>query len=235
MMARLILTFGNKVLSNHLVAPDSEITIGRDPANQIVIEHPSVSSRHARIRQTGGGVHLTDLGSTNGTYVNDDKVVDCQLTHQDWVHIGKHILIVDLYETLSLDATVQMLLAGSSGAADADGTMMLDMAMNGASHWTPLDYLNFLTGNQADYELSTKPVTIGKNRDADIMVGGLWSILAGQPSATISKQGEDYYIDYVAGILKPKVNGTAISEPTRLSHHDVIHLGPLRMQLYLMQ
>lgn len=234
-MARLILTYGNKVLSNHLVAPDSEIIIGRDSASQVVIEHPSVSSRHARIRQSADGVHISDLGSTNGTYVNDDKVVDCQLAHQDWIQIGKHVLIVDLYETLSLDATVQMLLAGSSGAADAEGTMMLDMEMNGGSRWTPLDYLNFLSDNEADFELTSKPVTIGKNSDADIVVSGLWSFLAGQPSATINKQGSDYYIDYVAGILKPKVNGATINQPTRLNHHDVIRIGSLRMQLVLMQ
>lgn len=234
-MARLILTFGNKVLSNHLVGPDAEITIGRDPANQIVIEHPSVSGRHARIRHNSGGVYITDLGSTNGTYVNDDRVADCQLAHQDWVQIGNHILIADLYETLSLDATVQMLLAGSSGTADAEKTMMLDMEIHAKPHWTPPAYLDFLSGDQADFELSHQPITIGKNKDADIVVSGLWSLLAGQPSATISKQDADYYIDYVAGLLKPKVNGTTINKPTRLKHHDVISLGPLRMQLYLVR
>ena len=234
-MARLILTYGNKVLSNHMVPQDAEITIGRDPANQIVIEHPSVSSRHARLRQSGNSVQITDLGSTNGTYVNEDKIVDCQLAHQDWIYIGKHVLVVDLYETLSLESTVQMLMAGSSGTADAEGTMMLDMESNGGSRWTPLDYLNFLSDDQADYELTSKPVTIGKNTDADIVVGGIWSFLAGQPSATISKQGSDYYIDHVAGMLKPKVNGKTVSRPTRLNHHDIINIGSVRMQLFLMQ
>jgi pSer/pThr/pTyr-binding forkhead associated (FHA) protein len=235
-MPRLILTYKNKVLNNYMVTPGSEIVIGRDPANQMVIDHPSVSGRHARVRQSGKGLYLTDLGSTNGTYVNEDKVADCQLSHQDWVRIGKHVVIVDLYETLSLDATVQMLRIGASGASDAEGTMMLDMELRkGISGWAPLDYLNFLDDDRPDFELSHKPVTIGKNKDADIVITGLWSLFAGQPAATITRQDENYFLDYVAGMLKPKINGMAIQGPSRLRHNDIISVGPIKMQLYLTQ
>jgi hypothetical protein len=235
-MPRLILTYKNKVLNNYMVTPGSEIVIGRDPASQMVIDHPSVSGRHARVRQSGKGLYLTDLGSTNGTYVNEDKVVDCQLAHQDWVRIGKHVVIVDLYETLSLDATVQMLRIGASGASDAEGTMMLDMELRkGISGWAPLDYLNFLDDDRPDFELSHKPVTIGKNKDADIVITGLWSLFAGQPAATITRQDENYFLDYVAGMLKPKLNGMAIQGPSRLRHNDIISVGPIKMQLYLTQ
>lgn len=235
-MARLILTFKNKVLSNHLIAPGTEVIIGRDPSSQIVIDHPSVSSRHARVKQDGQALYLTDLGSTNGTFVNDDKVVDCQLAHQDWVHIGKHVLIVDLYETLSLDATVHMLMSGTSVTSDAEGTMMLNIEPGQKpSTWAPLDYLNFLSGDQPDFELSHKTVTIGKNKDADIVITGFWSLFAGQPAATISKQSGDYYLEYMAGLLKPKINGMTVTEPTRIKHHDIIRVGPIELQLYLMQ
>ena len=71
-MPKLILTYQNKVQENYLVPPGAEIFIGRDAANQIVIDHPSVSGRHAKVRQQGKGLVLTDLGSTNGTFVNDN-------------------------------------------------------------------------------------------------------------------------------------------------------------------
>ncbi len=235
-MARLILTFGNKIISNHMIASDAELIIGRDAGCQIVIDHPSVSSRHARVKQNDKGLFLTDLGSTNGTFVNEDKVVDCQLAHQDWIHIGKHILMVDLYETLSLDATVQMLSAGSTGASDAEGTLMLDIqgGSEGPS-WAQLDYLNFLSDDQPDFELSHRTITIGKNKDADIVIKGIMSLFAGQPTATISKQDDDYYLDYVSGWIKPKLNGMTIIEPTRINHHDIIRVGPVELQLYLAQ
>jgi pSer/pThr/pTyr-binding forkhead associated (FHA) protein len=235
-MARLILTYRNKVQKNYMVAPGAEILIGRDAGNQVVIDHPSVSGRHAKIRRTDKGLFVADMGSTNGTFVNEDKVVDCQLAHQDWIRIGKHVVIVDLYETLSLDATVQMLKTGASGAADAEGTMMLDMgAARGGSGWVSLDYLSFLNDSRPDYELSHKPVTIGKNKDADIVITGFWSWFAGQPTATISRQDGDYMLDHVAGLIKPKLNGTTILGPTRLRHHDIISVGPIKMQLYLPQ
>jgi pSer/pThr/pTyr-binding forkhead associated (FHA) protein len=235
-MARLILTYKNKVQKNYMVIPDAEIIIGRDAGNQVVIDHPSVSSRHAKVRQSDKGLFLTDLGSTNGTFVNDDKVVDCQLAHQDWIRIGKHVVIVDLYETLSLDATVQMLKTGSSGVADAEGTMMLDIEIaKGRSGWASLDYLSFLNDNRTDYELSHKSVTIGKNKDADIVITGFWSWFAGQPTATINRQDGDYFLDHVAGLLKPKLNGMTIQGPTRLKHHDIISVGPIKMQLFLTQ
>ena len=235
-MARLILTFGNKIISNHMIPSDAELIIGRDAGCQIAIDHPSVSGRHARIKQNENGLFLTDLGSTNGTFVNDDKVVDCQLAHQDWIHIGKHILMVDLYETLSLDATVQMLSAGSTATADAEGTLMLDMSGSSkGSSWAQLDYLNFLSDDQPDFELSHKTVTIGKNKDADIVITGFMSLFTGQPSATIRREGDEYQLDYVSGLIKPKLNGMTIIEPTRINHHDIIRVGPVKLQLYLAQ
>ncbi|MCB9714643.1 MAG: Flp pilus assembly complex ATPase component TadA [Myxococcales bacterium] len=51
-----------------------EITVGRTTANDLVIAEPGVSSHHARILFTGDGVTLIDLESTNGTFVNGDRI-----------------------------------------------------------------------------------------------------------------------------------------------------------------
>jgi pSer/pThr/pTyr-binding forkhead associated (FHA) protein len=45
------------------------LTVGRDPANDVVLRDQTVSRRHARIDARGGGWVVTDLGSTNGTAV----------------------------------------------------------------------------------------------------------------------------------------------------------------------
>ena len=49
--------------------------IGRAPNNQVVVNDPKVSSYHAQIRPEGQGYDLIDLGSNNGTYVNEQRLV----------------------------------------------------------------------------------------------------------------------------------------------------------------
>src|SRR5512141_3082585 len=49
-------------------------TIGREAGNEIVIEDPQVSRRHATLTQQGASYVLEDIGSTNGTYVNGKRV-----------------------------------------------------------------------------------------------------------------------------------------------------------------
>lgn len=52
----------------------SELCIGRDPSNQVVVEQESVSRRHCAVRMRDGALVLQDAGSTNGTYLNDTEV-----------------------------------------------------------------------------------------------------------------------------------------------------------------
>jgi serine/threonine protein kinase len=51
------------------------ITLGRDPANDLCLDHSSVSRRHARIEVIGSNYRVIDLGSTNGTFVGNAKLL----------------------------------------------------------------------------------------------------------------------------------------------------------------
>ena len=64
------------------------ISIGRSPDNMIVIEDPSVSSRHAQLERTGETYRLKDLGSTNGTRVNGLPITETALRFDDRVRFG---------------------------------------------------------------------------------------------------------------------------------------------------
>jgi diguanylate cyclase (GGDEF)-like protein len=67
------------------------MTIGRGTDNTIVLESDSVSRKHARCEQRDGTWWVTDLRSTNGTYVNDEQVAEHRLRRADHIKIGDTI------------------------------------------------------------------------------------------------------------------------------------------------
>jgi two-component system, cell cycle response regulator len=72
-----------------------EMTIGRDPIADIQIQDPSISRKHAKLTKEEGQVRLTDMGSSNGTFVNDKRVPPSQsvvLAKEDMVKLGSSIL-----------------------------------------------------------------------------------------------------------------------------------------------
>jgi ABC-type multidrug transport system ATPase subunit len=73
----------------------SSVSIGRDPANDIVLDMPQVSRNHAEIERVGQRFRLIDLNSSNGTFVNDEQVVgEAWLKPTDTVRIGSYRFVV---------------------------------------------------------------------------------------------------------------------------------------------
>lgn len=68
--------------------PDEKTTVGRLADNSLQIDDGSVSSRHAEIEFEAAAFHLHDLGSTNGTFVNGERVTDAVLRHGDEIRFG---------------------------------------------------------------------------------------------------------------------------------------------------
>ena len=67
---------------------DALTTIGRDAVNTITVNDAGVSRRHAVIERYEERVLVRDLGSKNGTYVNDEEVRERDLSDGDLVHVG---------------------------------------------------------------------------------------------------------------------------------------------------
>lgn len=68
-------------------------TIGRDPSADIVLDDPGISRRHSEIRVTSDGPHLVtsirDLASTNGTFVNGERITSTRLVDGDRLTVGR--------------------------------------------------------------------------------------------------------------------------------------------------
>jgi len=91
-MASLILEHNSAVLKNYPLAKRS-LTIGRNVDNTIVLDDQLVSGYHARIDKRGVDYILTDLQSTNGTFLNDVNIVSRILSHGDKIMIGEHAIL----------------------------------------------------------------------------------------------------------------------------------------------
>lgn len=71
---RIVVLQGGQEVATLEVVPGQEWKLGRHPQCAVIIAHPSVSRFHARVFCDATGVYLEDLGTANGTYVNDQRI-----------------------------------------------------------------------------------------------------------------------------------------------------------------
>jgi hypothetical protein len=211
------------------------MTIGRKPENDIQIDNLAVSSHHARIDKTGPDFILTDLQSTNGTFIKDKKIVTHKLKHGDNVRIGKHVILFLTSEKEQEAATEP------AEKMDMEKTMMLDTAKQremlakakaagAAQPAEKIGMLSFLEGPvQGEIELTKKLTRIGKSENSEIRLSGL---MMGATAATISKRPSGYTISFAGGMTKLKVNGEVVKESVPLKDFDTIELGSCKCQFY---
>ncbi|MEO5334326.1 MAG: FHA domain-containing protein [Magnetococcus sp. YQC-5] len=90
----------------------SQITIGRDPENDLVMQDPSISRVHARLRIAINGYFLQDNGSTNGSSINNIVCgrEETSIKANDMIQFGRYqfrfLSPADLYEKLILEVQV---------------------------------------------------------------------------------------------------------------------------------
>ncbi len=72
-----------------------ELIVGRAETSDIKLDGLQISNRHARLLQTNSGIVIEDLNSTNGVYVNGDRVSRQTITPNDAVQIGSFLIKID--------------------------------------------------------------------------------------------------------------------------------------------
>ena len=100
---------------------DREIVIGRSSDLDMVLVEDMVSRKHAKISTIGGQIVIQDLGSTNGTFVNGEKIKKVRLKEGDRILIGTSII-----KLVSVDST------GSSANVTSEAEARANLESNAA-------------------------------------------------------------------------------------------------------
>ncbi|MBA2467860.1 MAG: DUF3662 and FHA domain-containing protein [Chloroflexia bacterium] len=80
------------------IVPPGTTSVGRSPENDIVLDFPDVSRRHARIDCGRDGVRVQDLNSTNGTRLNGDAIRVADVDDQDELAFGGQRLVIEFHD-----------------------------------------------------------------------------------------------------------------------------------------
>lgn len=104
------------------------LVVGRTPDNDLSIDHPLISRRHARIERTGSHWIVTDLGSTNGTYINGRRVTEpSPLTVGDVVDLGgSRLVLLDQNRLERRDYRGDTRVEAQNVAISAGGRLLLE-------------------------------------------------------------------------------------------------------------
>ena len=93
-MGTLVIREGDGAGGEHPL--DGEVILGREPgASGLLLEDPGVSRRHAAVRERAGSITVEDLGSSNGTFVNGERITgEVELADGDEVQLGATVVSV---------------------------------------------------------------------------------------------------------------------------------------------
>jgi ribosome-associated protein YbcJ (S4-like RNA binding protein) len=86
-LAKLIISRDTRVIQE-VELDDGPMIIGRQPNSDIVIAHQAVSGRHAQVATSAGETWVEDLGSSNGTFVNGQRINRARLADGDRVTVA---------------------------------------------------------------------------------------------------------------------------------------------------
>ena len=257
-MPSLTLRFKNKTIEDFQLQEGVSITIGRREDNDVVIEDPGISGHHAKIDSLGERFVLIDLQSKNGSFVNEQLINSYWLKHGDVINIGDHSLIFEhnkkepqlIKKSAKYDDTLVMSstqhrrrMIKSTSHKSINVVRFWDKSQN---RGTVKDVepqssrsitknkkeeidgaLTYLAGGNGRIELTRKITTIGKHPTSDIVVKGL---LLDPTTATISKEPDGIYFNYIGGLPKPKINDSPVKESTILKDLDIIEIGSTRLE-----
>jgi len=230
---KLLLKF-NAAVIKEIPLDKPSLSVGRKPDNDVVIDNPAISSHHCKVVMKGDTYYVEDLESTNGTFVNEKRIVKSGLHDQDVIGVAKHALVfiddrAKPEEAGGADKTMVMTAEKQEAMAKAV------VAANAPAKVEQAGWLRVLKGVVAlpEYELKGTSTYIGKSDRVQIPIadGGFFN-RSPEVAASIHRKAEGFVMMAVKEGF-PVVNGKSLSGSTVLKDGDIIECGGTSFQFFL--
>ncbi|HKQ29721.1 MAG TPA: FHA domain-containing protein [Burkholderiales bacterium] len=206
-MGKLVIRFEGKVVGEaNLKLGDT--TIGRKATNDVVLEDSLVSGDHAVIKTVGMNSSIYDLDSTNGTFLENQRIKKAPLKNGDIIVIGGHSLIYR--DSANLDAPNFGKKAGPAGAKR--------MEHNVTTEITNFAYL--VAGDGRD-----------KSKNVPLIKDVIVLDNPGKNPARISRTADGYVLEALMGPGEATLNGRPVQPGGQiLENGDIVEIAGIKYQ-----
>lgn len=206
-MGKLVVKFKGKQIAE-VPLKLGDMRIGRKPGCDIVLNDPGVSAEHALVKTVGMKSTIQDLNSTNGTFVENERVKLRELRHGETITLGDHTLIYR--DDMTLDTPVVGQASPlSTPAALANTTVLMAFAQ--------------LLGIDGPYKGKRLPLV----KETTVIDN------PGKNPARILRTSDGYVVHAQVGPGEPRVNDKPVPPGGQLLENgDVIDVAGTKYQLY---
>jgi hypothetical protein len=215
-MAKIIVSLDDNMIK---VVPlnKERMTLGRRPYNDIVVDNLAVSGEHAALQVIGHEYFIEDLNSTNGTFINEQKIKRQILKNGDLIEIGKYAIkyVQDDANPLSTAMSeADLAIEAANNKPIGDNRQHFESTKFAEAYVA----IKILSGASTGKELPLVKIvtTIGKPGEAVI---------------AITKRPRHYMVAHVEGAMRPSLNGVTFGiDAVPLKNGDLFELGGTAMQ-----
>jgi predicted component of type VI protein secretion system len=207
-MGKLVIKFQGKVV-DEVDLKLGETKIGRKPSCDVVLSDALVSAEHAVVKTVGVKSFIQDLGSTNGTFVENNRVQLHELRNGETIVIGGHSLIYR--DALNLDAPVFGRRPAASAAPSA--------AQRTTTIIAPFAHLLALDGSD-------------KGKRVSLVKDSVTLENPGKSPARIGRTADgDYVLEAQIGPGEPRLNGKPVPPGGQLLEEgDIIEVAGTKLK-----
>ena len=202
-MYSIELTYNGERINSITISPsNSNVNIGRNENNDLIVASNIISGNHAEIKLINNTLYITDKNSTNGTFINNQRINPGQPNEI----FGKTVFLSG--------ANGIQIIAKSTSSSNQNQSIKEDGENLGKKILQQLE--------------SKSTIIIGRSETADVLIN---NSLVSRNHTKIIKNGNKYFIEDLGSMNGTYVNGQRISGKKQIGSDDNIIIGRIRFTL----